>query len=206
MHTLLHSPSCCLFCSLLLNKSCLYLNRVVFAPLRVSATSVVLTFKASLSAHVPVSLNLFAVYRFLVSRLDSVLSCCCYAPSRSSVLSVALTFNASPSARTPSPSISLPVFVISVISVSILLIVMLLLTSEVQYFQCCVDLQCLAQCTCSFSVDFITCHFISHDSIILFCAVLKFCTLAKFSSVNVWLTFNASPSARAPSPSILLPV
>ena len=107
MHALLHGPSCCLFCSLLLNKSCLYLNRVVFAPLRVSATSVVLTFKASLSAHVPVSLNLFAVYRFLVSRLDSVLSCCCYAPSRSSVLNVALTFNASLSAIAPFVPISL---------------------------------------------------------------------------------------------------
>ena len=86
----------------------------------------------------------------------------------------------------------------------VLRLLLLLRTCQSHCHQFCVDFQCLSQCTCSIT-DPVACFLLLFSFLCPHFA-LSCCTLAKFSSVNVWLIFNASPSARAPSSSISLPV
>ena len=93
---------------------------------------------------------------------------CCRTQHRLSVSSVVLTFNASLNARAP-PSL-IEFSACHCCLCQLLLVVKLLLrTPQVQWRQCCVGLQCLAQCTCSSITDPVCCL------LMLFVLVLVWC-------------------------------
>ena len=86
----------------------------------------------------------------------------------------------------------------------VLRLLLLLRTCQSHCHQFCVDFQCLSQCTCSIT-DPVPCFLL----LFLFLCphfALSCCTQPRLSAVSFVLTFNASPSARAPSSSISLPV
>ena len=102
--------------------------------------------------------------------------CYCCVPSSISFASVVLTFNASLSALAPSPLISLSVSLLVESNVMSFLIFVLLFrhTSQVQCCQRRVDLQCLAQCTCSFIADLVACFVVDGDLMSMLNFVLLF--------------------------------
>ena len=76
----------------------------------------------------------------------------------------------------------------------------LLHTNHFQCCQCCVGLQCLAQCACSFITDVCFCLIMLLRLNPRACFAFFCCgyTPARFSDVSVVLVFSASPSAHAP--------
>ena len=123
---------------------------------------------------------------------------------RYNVVSVVLTFNASLNALAPTSPILLSA--LSFCSNCALLVVLLLLhTSQVQRCQCCVDLQSLAQCACSSITDLVGCivHFVD-VMLCFFFRCLVVVSHPKDSFVSAVLTFNASLSTLAPTSSIPL--
>ena len=91
-------------------------------------------------------------------------SCVC-SPYTLSDVNVVLTFNTSLNERAPSSPISLPAFVVvhqlacfivsidCIPSTQVPKLLACLFTSQIECCQCCVDLQCITQCTCSFCAD-----------------------------------------------------
>ena len=151
VHTLLQQSTRCLRVIAVCVGSCLLSNRCC-AQGRLNDSSVVLTFNASLSAHTPSSPIQLSALLLLLMLFPCLPWYCCCKLSKFSNVSVVLTFNASLSAHAPSSPISLSDLLLLM---SLFALILLLQTFQVQCFQCCVGLQCLAQCTCSFFINFI---------------------------------------------------
>ena len=83
----------------------------------------------------------------------------------------------------------------------------LFITTQTQFSQCSINLQCFTYLACSWLSNFVICSFVSfHFHFLLFFICYSYSSLPRYSSVNVVLTFNDSLIMLAPSAPISLTV
>ena len=124
-------------------------------------------------------------------------------------MSELLIFNASLIILAPSAPIQLPVFISFYLIIFLPSFIFLFsVTSQVQFNECTINLQCFTYHFCSFIPNPIYCSFISSSFFIFFFIYLFsfFLSHPKFSLVSVLLIFNASLIIFAPSSPIYLSV
>ena len=129
---------------------------------RSSVVSVVLVFNASISALAPSAPMLFPACWCLLLAMAAIYASSTlssYSPCSFSVLSVVLIFNASLSALAPFIPMLLTACLCLLLAKSAIhpSCTFFLLTFQIQFLECCVDLQCLAQCDCSFITNLVVC-------------------------------------------------